>query len=222
MVKARGLTLLLASAALAASCIVERVSPEGRECDATHPCGAGFRCEPAGCESDGGEPNLLANGGFDDGTTGWRAGNPLTGLEAQQVTRINGATARVFAKGANAGARLEVSADLPATSAEAWVCAQAKLQKGTFDRRIHLFLSRRTADGGMDISVDELFEPGSFLEPSAPANQPLAVAKALPPDGGAGTAVLTLLAAPPVATGDIFFVDDVRAWAPAGGTCRRL
>jgi hypothetical protein len=214
---------MLAAAALLTGCVLDPVSVEGKACDAERPCGAGFRCVSATCEGDGGVKNLLTNGDFEAGVTGWSPQNASSGLEAQQSVRIEGSTARFFGKtnGPN-GARLSAQAIIPSGSSTGPLCADAQIRVENFRRNVHLAIGHLYADGGSSIGLEELFEPGSFVDGAQPQPQVARVHYFL--DAGAGNfpVMVVLLGSPNVSLADVFYADNVRVWELAGaGVCRQ-
>ena len=99
-----------------AGCLRAPHTLEGATCDLDPDCGPALRCVGGRCSADpellpdgGAAPNLIPNGGFEAGVTGWDPGSSHSLLEPSTRARTGQGAARVFEGASGSGSFLSVT-----------------------------------------------------------------------------------------------------------------
>ena len=136
--------------AAAFACLPERHEVVGGACDRLHPCPDDLECVANVCTEapDGGLPDVLENGGFELGLTGWQANTDATVLSLVQEPVRRGSSAGRVGAGPPDSSRIGVvwTAPIPVDAGQTW-CVEAFVQRGTIRGEIGL-VSRAYSEGG--------------------------------------------------------------------------
>lgn len=192
---------------LAVGCLPSEHALVGGRCDASHLCGGTLTCFDGVCLAEApGRVNLLTNGDFEQGASGWDA---LGASLAEGVTGGRSSSHALWVHGdstrPSSSSPLGVKQDLAPPSPETTYCATAQLQSTA---PVSLLFKRYSFDGGYDNIERQALPSGGWTQVTVTArNQPpyyeafyLRLSRPYAPDAG-------------------FLVDDVSAWISTDGGC---
>ncbi len=223
---ARAVAAALAVGALAA-CLPIPHALEGRACDDAHPCPGGLFCvaqvcrgEPGGGTDDGGPDagspaNLVLNGGFEAGLSGWEPNSPATNIaeETQQV-RSGTRAARVWRNPNDNTYYMGIvsSRELILGKPGMTYCATGWVKKQSLTGKITLVL-RQIQNGTVLEDSGDL--PDSSIAPVDEAWHRVRARLVF----DAPHTYLTVRLRADTANGTEYYVDDVSVWEDPSGDC---